>query len=155
MAVIKEICDRVAVMEHGVVVESGSILDIFAHPKADATKKFIQSTSAISKIYEMVENNHVFTQVSKGQWLIHLKYGAGNTKEAMLSHICANIGVEISIIYGNVEVIHDTPFGDMVVILDASDEKKQAALDYLEKSGVEVEVIRYDCVVKQLDAECR
>lgn len=117
MAVIKEICNRVAVMEDGEVVEEGNIIDIFAHPKAQVTKNFISTTSSLSKIYEMVENNSPITQISKGQWLVHLKYGAGNTKEALLSHMTREMQVDTSIIYGNVEVIHDTPLGDLVVIL--------------------------------------
>ena len=55
MAVIKEICDRVAVMENGHVVEEGNIVDIFTNPHAEVTRNFIASTSNLSQIYEMVE----------------------------------------------------------------------------------------------------
>ena len=56
MAVIKEICNRVAVMELGKVVETGNILDIFSHPKAQMTMDFINSTNPITKIYELIDN---------------------------------------------------------------------------------------------------
>lgn len=141
MAVIKEICDRVAVMEDGEVVEEGNIIDIFAHPKAQVTKNFINTTSSLSKIYEMVENNSPITQLSKGQWLVHLKYGAGNTKEALLSHMTREMQVDTSIIYGNVEVIHDTPLGDLVIILDGKESDIKNAVAYAKANGVEVEVI--------------
>lgn len=142
MAVIKEICDRVAVMEDGVVVEEGSVSDIFAHPHAQVTKNFINTTSSLAKIYEMVENDSPITRIQKGQWLVHLKYGAGNTKEALLSHMTREMQVETSIIFGNVEVIHDTPLGDLVVILGGKEENIKSAVAYAKAHGVEVEVIR-------------
>lgn len=142
MSVIKEICDRVAVMEAGVVVESGSILDIFAHPKAQVTKDFISSTSALSRVYEMIEQDVPITSLQKGQWMVHLKYGASNTKEAMLSHVSRELHVETSIIFGNVEIIHDTPFGDMVVILKGEEEQIKSAIAYFKQHDVEVEVIK-------------
>lgn len=142
MSVIKEICDRVAVMEAGAVVESGSILDIFAHPKAQVTKDFISSTSALSRVYEMIEQDVPITSLQKGQWMVHLKYGASNTKEAMLSHVSRELHVETSIIFGNVEIIHDTPFGDMVVILKGEEEQIKSAIAYFKQHDVEVEVIK-------------
>lgn len=141
MAVIKEICDRVAVMEDGVVVEEGNIVDIFAHPSAQVTKNFINTTSSISRIYEMAENNSAVTRLTKGQWLVHFKYGASNTKEALLSHITREMKVETGIIFGNVEVIHDTPLGDLVVILDGKEADIKNAIAYAQAHGVEVEVI--------------
>lgn len=142
MSVIKEICDRVAIMEKGVVVESGSVVDIFAHPKTEVTRNFINTTSSLTRIYEMVEADLPITRITKGQWMVHLKYGASSTKEALLSHISREFGVEVSIIYGNVEVIHDTPFGDMVVILSADEECIRQAVAYLKQHDVEVEVIK-------------
>lgn len=142
MAVIKEICDRVAVMENGEVVESGDIVDIFANPQAEVTRNFINTTSSISQIYEMVEADVPITRITKGQTMVHLKYTSSNTSEAMLSHVSRELGVDTSIIFGNVEVIHDTPIGDMIVILSGEAQQIQQALAYFEKNQVEVEVIK-------------
>lgn len=54
MAVVKEICHRVAVMEHGRVVESGEVFNIFANPREDITKSFIHTTSNLRKIEELI-----------------------------------------------------------------------------------------------------
>ena len=56
MDVVKFICDRAAVMEHGRVVEEGTILDIFANPKARVTKGFIDSASNVDDLYDMLED---------------------------------------------------------------------------------------------------
>ena len=50
MAVVKEICHRVAVMEHGRVVEQGDVFNVFADPKQEITKNFIHTTSNLQKI---------------------------------------------------------------------------------------------------------
>lgn len=142
MGVIKEICDRVAVMENGQVVECGKVLDVFANPQANITKNFINTTSSIARIYEMVQENQPITNLQSNQTLVHLKYGVSNTKEAMLSHVSREFNVDTSIIFGNVEVIHGMPIGDMVVILEASSENVQKAISYFEQNNVEVEVIK-------------
>lgn len=142
MAVIKEICDRVAVMENGVIVEMGSIVDIFTHPQSDVTRDFISTTSALTRIYEMVEMNSPITQIQPGQWLVHLQYGASNAKEALLSHITRELDVETSIIFGNVEVLHDTPLGDLIVIFSGEEANIRQAIAYAQEQGVKVEVIK-------------
>ena len=53
MAVVKEICDRVAVMEYGRVVEQGEVFTVFAEPKQDITKSFIHTTSNLQKVEEL------------------------------------------------------------------------------------------------------
>ncbi len=142
MAVIKEICDRVAVMEDGAIQEEGNVVDIFAHPKAQVTKNFIHTTSSLSKIYEMIEKDSPITRIKNGQMLVHLKYGTSNTKEALLSHVSRELHVETSIIYGNVEVIHDAPLGDLVVILSGSKADIEQAITYFQNNGVAVEVMK-------------
>ncbi|MCI8540870.1 MAG: methionine ABC transporter ATP-binding protein [Erysipelotrichaceae bacterium] len=142
MAVIKEICTRVAVMEDGVIQEEGRVVDIFANPKAQVTKDFIHTTSSLAKIYTMLENDSPITRIAKGQWLVHLKYGTSNTKEALLSHVTREMDVETSIIFGNVEVIQDAPLGDLVVILSGQQENIEQAIAYFKANGVAVEVMK-------------
>lgn len=142
MAVIKEICDRVAVMENGEIKEQGDIVSIFTTPQAEVTQNFINTTSSISQIYEMIEADLPITRLVEGQTMVHLKYTSSNTKEAMLSHVSRELKVDTSIIFGNVEVIHDTPIGDMIIILDGEKEQIQKAIAYFESNQVEVEVIK-------------
>lgn len=141
MAVIKEICDRVAVMENGEIVEQGDIVSIFTKPKVGVTQSFINTTSSISQIYEMIDANEPITRLDKGQTMVHLKYTANHTKEAMLSYVSREWNLDASIIFGNVEVIHGTPIGDMVIIFDGEAEQMQKAIQYLKSKDIEVEVI--------------
>lgn len=142
MAVVKEICNRVAVMEKGIVVEEGSIVSIFSKPQAQVTKDFIATTGNISRIYEMIKENSSLTQVKEGQHLVKLNYDAVNTSKALISEISRQFHVDTNIIFGNVEVIQDTPLGDLVVILSGEKEQIHHAIAYLEEHKVKVEEMR-------------
>ena len=142
MAVIKEVCDRVAVMENGKVVEEGSILDIFCKPQATVTKNFIASTSNVSRVYEMVEEETPLTTLHPGQSLVKLNYDAVNTSKALISEISRQFDVDTNIIFGNVEIIKNSPLGDLVVIFDGKPENIEKAIAYMEKHDVKVEVLK-------------
>ena len=100
MAVVKDICDRVAVMENGKVVEEGNIVEVFSHPSMPVTKNFINTTNNLGKINELLENEHPLVQIDSNQTLVKLSYQSGNTKEALISTISREYNVDCSIIFG-------------------------------------------------------
>ena len=133
MAVIKEICNRVAVMELGKVVETGNILDIFSHPKAQMTMDFINSTNPITKIYELIDN---------GAEIVQLHKGAQETKEALISQLSKKYDVVCNIVFGNVEVIQQAALGSLIVMLEGSEEAMRKAEAELKHYNIEVEVLK-------------
>ena len=74
MQVVKEICHRVAVMENGEIVEEGDIFDIFALPKKEITKDFINTTSSLSKIYDLIEEKSPIVELEENEKILKLKY---------------------------------------------------------------------------------
>ena len=142
MAVVKDICDRVAVMENGKVVEEGNIVDVFSHPKMPVTKNFINTTNNLGKIDELLENKHPLVQIDSNQRLVKLSYQSGNTKEALISTISRKYNVDCSIIFGNVEIVHDVPFGTLICVLTGKQEDMESALQLCEDNQVQVEVMK-------------
>lgn len=142
MAVIKEICHRVAVMENGCVVEEGSILDVFSNPQQKVTKDFIHSTSSITKIYELVEKNDPIVQLKKGQSLTVLNYTPGNTDKPLISEVSQKFNINANIVFGNIEILQTSPLGSLVVILDGEAENIRQAITYLRDNNVKVEVLK-------------
>lgn len=142
MGVVKEICDRVAIMEKGYMVEEGSLLDIFTQPKADVTRDFIATTTSISHIYELVQQNSAITKLKAGQYLVKLNYDSVSTSKALISEISRDYHVDTNIIFGNVEIIKNTPLGDLIVILSGNKADIEQALNYMKKHDVKVEVIQ-------------
>ncbi len=139
MAVIKEICDRVAVMEDGYVKELNTVVNIFSNPEASITKDFVNNTTNLESLNEIVEKKPEILQIQEDQQLIKLSFHGSNTKEAQISEISSKFDVSASIIFANVEIIQDEIIGTLVVILTG--DRKEEAIQYLEAQGTNVEVI--------------
>ena len=142
MAVVKDICDRVAVMEDGKVVEEGNIVDVFSHPKMPVTKNFINTTNNLGKIQDLLDADHPLVQIQKNQKLVKLSYQSTNTKEALISVLSRDYDVDCSIIFGNVEIVHDVPLGILVCVLTGSAENIEKALEICRQNKVSVEVMK-------------
>lgn len=142
MAVVKAICNRVAIMEAGQVVEEGDIVDIFTNPKHQVTKNFINTTTNMNRIYEMIENHEPLVEVNGDEKLVRLMYSSGNAKEPVMTQVIKNFGVGFNIIFGNVEMLDKHPIGNLVVKLDGAQKDIEKALDYIRNQGVKVEVLK-------------
>ena len=148
MNVVKELCNRVAVMNKGNLIEEGNIFEVFSHPKNQITQDFIDTTSNISKVYTLIEDKHSITELKAGECIVRLKYKKDSVGEALISHISRKFNVDVNIIFGNVELINDSLLGGLAVVLH---EKEKGgitnSIKFLEEQNVDVEVIkdaRYD-----------
>lgn len=142
MAVVKDICDRVAIMEQGVVVEEGATIDVFSHPQEEVTRSFIDTANNLDKIYELLEENNDITRLRKGEKLVMLTYTGESAGQALISYLAKEYQVEANIIYGNIDLLKNKPLGKLVVTLSGATENMKKALDYMNGSEVEVEVIK-------------
>ena len=142
MAVVKEVCDKVAVMEDGRVVEQGNIVDIFSNPQHQITKNFIATTNNLNKIDELIKDNHRITQLNENQQMVKLQYQSSNTDVALISVLSRDYNVDCSIIFGNVEIIQGQPIGTLITIFTGEDADIKKALEFTKQQGVKVEVIK-------------
>ncbi len=142
MSVIKEICDRVAVMEEGEIRETGRVIDLFAHPQQTITRSFIATTSNISRIDDLIREGASITRLQSGETMALLSYNTVNTNQALISRISRDYQVDANIIFGNIEVIQNQPLGRLVVIFSGEKEKVEQAMAELTKAQVKVEVIQ-------------
>jgi D-methionine transport system ATP-binding protein len=141
MQVVKEICDRVAVMENGAVVEEGDVFSIFADPKQRITRDFIDTTSNLSKIYSLIDEGSQAVRLKPGECILRLKYRAKNVSEALISTISRRFNVDANIIFGSIELIGDSPLGGLVAIVSGEDSDIEGAIEYLKNKNVGTEVI--------------
>lgn len=141
MQVIKDICDRVAVMKNGVVVETGKVFDIFANPKETVTKEFVENTANLSKIYELIDSDAEITRLKPGQVILRSSYLERDVSEALVSQISRKFELDVNIIFGNVELIGGSPIGGLVSIVQGEPEMIENAITYLRDKNVGVEVI--------------
>ena len=142
MNVVKELCNRVAVMNKGDLIEEGDIFEVFSNPKNRITQDFIDTTSNISKIYSLVEEGNNITKLNSGECIVRLKYKKESVAEALVSHISRKFNVDANIIFGNIELIDDSLLGGLVVIMHEKEKDGiTKAIDFLKEQNVDIEVI--------------
>lgn len=142
MTVIKEICHRVAVMENGRIVELNDVASVFSNPQANITKEFIHSTSSLSRIDDLLEENTSIVQLERGQQIWRLDFYGSETEEPIMSEVSKRFNIDPSIIFANVEVLSGTVLGNLIVVLSVPDEIEQDLLNYFESKQIKVEVIK-------------
>lgn len=142
MSVVKQICDRVAVMENGNVVEEGDVFSIFANPKHKITKDFIKTTSNLQKIEGLIASGSDVAKLNPGEIILRLSYKKANTSEALISEVSRKFNINLNIIYADVEIVKDAPIGGTVAIVSGERKDMDAAVKYLEDKQVGVEVIK-------------
>lgn len=142
MQVVKEICTRAAVMENGRVVEEGNIFKIFSEPKEKITKNFIDSTSLLTNIYDLIKEESSVVDIKENEKILKLKYLENSTSEPIISIVSREFNVDTSIIFGNIEIIQDLPLGGLIVIIRGEEAQVNKVIAYLKENKVEVEVIK-------------
>ena len=147
MAVVKEICNRVAVMDHGDVVEEGEVFHVFASPKEPLTRSFIKTTSNLQKIEELIAADSPVVATKKGELIVRLSYVEKNTSEPLISTVTQKFGIILNIVFADVEIVQNAPIGGTVAIV-SGESRIDEALQYLRDKNVGVEVIKDDRVLQ-------
>lgn len=142
--VVKDICDKVAVMEHGKVVETGDVFDIFANPKDEVTKRFIHSTTNLQKIEELISENSNVVQLKKGEKIIRLSYLQKNVSEPLISTVSSRFDVILNIIFADIEIVQGAPVGGTVAIFSGENQNIQNALGWLKEKNVGIEILKQE-----------
>ena len=142
MAVVKEICDHVAIMEHGQVVEQGEVFSLFADPKQLITQNFIRTTSNLQKIEELIAEGSPVVQLQPGEVIVRLSYIQKNVSEPLISTLSQRFQISLNIIFADIEIVQDAPIGGTVAILSGEREQITKAMEYLIEKNVGVEVLK-------------
>ena len=141
-AKVKEICHRVAVMEHGKVVESGEVFNIFANPREDITKNFIHTTSNLRKIEELIAEDSPVVKLNPGELIVRLSYIQRNVSEPLISTVSRKFDIVLNIIFSDIAIVQNAPIGGTVAIISGSRDQITQAIAYLSEKNVGVEVIK-------------
>lgn len=147
MQVVKEICNKVAVMEKGEIIERGGSVEIFSQPKKQLTKDFIRTATHVDQALETILGSSKFSSSDSSEWLVELSYVGDQTNEPLIAQLFSRYQVTTNILYGNVEILQDVPIGSLIVTLSGDYEKRQKALAFLADQGV------YTNIIKRSDTE--
>lgn len=142
MQVVKEICNKVAVMENGHVVENGDVVSIFTQPKELITKEFINTATHIDQALDKILSHPTLLNLQENDTLANISYVGTNTSEPLISHLSSRFHIATNILYGNVEILQGTPVGNLLVVLSGDPVQKQKAFAYLESKDVSIDTLK-------------
>lgn len=142
MQIVKDICHRVAVMQNGHLIEEGSVLDIFTSPKEALTQEFIKTATGIDEALVKIEKQDFIQTLPKNDLLVQLKYSGRSTDEPLLNQIYKEFEVTANILYGNIEILADTPVGEMIVVLSGEPDALMGAQKAIVKAGIDLTVLK-------------
>lgn len=134
MDVVRRVCDRVAVMDAGRVVEMGPVSEVFLHPKHPTTRDFVFESENVDSD-EMQKD----LQSADGR-IMRLTFKGEATYKPLLGRVARESGVDFSILAGRIDHIKDTPYGQLTLSLVGGD--LAVAMSALEAADVHVEVLR-------------
>ena len=135
MDVIETVCDYVAVMEQGKVIETGSTIDIFSRPQHPTTKNFIQTVLQqqlpVNILNNLENQNH--------NSIYCLQFLGKSAQETVVQAVIKKFDISLNILFANMTEINGTVIGQMFIQLLGDPAIIQQAIEFLQKNGVEVE----------------
>lgn len=134
MAVVKAICDRVAVMNAGEIVEQGGVYDLFANPKNEYTRQLVSRTFNLDLPPRLIEGGDGM--------VLKLHYRGERAEEPIISDTVRLFGVQVNILHGQIEYIGGQPLGSLIVSLGGEAESVCLAAAYIKSQTAGMEVLQ-------------
>ncbi|MCI1553240.1 MAG: ATP-binding cassette domain-containing protein [Levilactobacillus sp.] len=138
MEAVKEICNKVAVMDDGEIIERGDLVTIFSRPEKPLTQDFINTATQVDQAREKIFKQARTLGLDDHHRLVQLQYVGASTDAPLITELYKRYGVVSNILYGNVEILQDTPLGNLIVVMTGDPDKLTAAWQYCQDAGITV-----------------
>lgn len=145
MQVVKELCNRVAVMESGKVVEEGDVYTVFSDPQQPVTKRFLADGTELSPSQlRALLSDMPPAAAGTCRRILRLRYRKDCAMEALVSGVSREFHVDVNILNGNIEVINGDPLGRLIVSCSGSHDAVDKTIARIKEKRVELEVVDLD-----------
>ena len=134
MEVVKEVCNRVAIMSDGRIVEEGGVHHIFADPKNEITKELI------SYVHQQTDTEIDYLH-HRGKKIVKVKFLGTSTQEPIISKVIKEYGIDISVLGGTIDKLATLNIGHLYLELDGDLSAQDKAIELMGTMDVIVEVI--------------
>lgn len=134
MEVIKEVCDRVAIIKDGTIIEINTVEELFKNPKTQTAMEFI------SKLKSDITEEIIKPNEFKGT-IVRLGYSKGNARDPVVSNMIKKFNIQANILAGDINKILSKNIGHLVLELQGDENEILKAIEYLKYENVDVEVI--------------
>ncbi|MDQ0882299.1 methionine ABC transporter ATP-binding protein [Peribacillus sp. V2I11] len=137
MSVIREICNKVAVMEGGCVVEQGSVFEVFAKPQTDIAKNFVRTV-----IHDEIPQSFLKGIGSHIPIIWKINFIGTTSGTPLLSTISKKYDVHLSVLSANISEIQETPFGNLIIEVTGNKNEVDKAYQYIKDEGILVQEVQ-------------
>lgn len=141
MHVIRKICNKVAVMEKGTIVEKGDTLEIFRNPQQDITKRFVKKETAEDDTEGILQ---AFQEENPNGLIVNLHFTKDSAEEPLISQAIRKFPIDISVIQGAIQKTSTGRFGNLTVLLNGLAKDQEKTLLFFQEQGVDVEVLSHE-----------
>ena len=140
MNVIQQICNKVTVLEHGKIVEQGSVIDVFGSPKNETTKGFVR-TVINDQLPEPVKA--YLKSYERPQKVFRLRFDGENADNPVMSDAVQVTGASISIICGIVTVLEGKVIGFQTAQITGTEQQIASCVRYLDERGIKRQEVQF------------
>lgn len=139
MGVIREICDKVAVLEAGKVIEQGTVFEVFTNPQQPTTQRFVRSVmndelpeSLLKQIQDPTRKHTIY----------RIQFAGASVGQPLMSRISRDFNLDLNVLFGNITELQGEPYGNLIVEFTGPAAEIQQALTSIRSSNVKVEEVR-------------
>lgn len=134
MDAVKRVANKISVMEHGQIIERGPLQKVFLQPQRELTRQFVGGSLAAIDTLKAFD----LDQLTADEDLFQLVYNGNNVTKSIIIELYKKLGVEASMLYGNIEVFGGEPVGTLFVVVKGDEQQRQAAVQFLQDNKVTV-----------------
>ncbi|ASN04901.1 methionine ABC transporter ATP-binding protein [Virgibacillus necropolis] len=141
MGVIREICDKVAVLENGKVIESGSTFDVFAQPKTKTAHNFVSTVmhdEIPESVYRLIRSQEATNQIYR---IVFVGETAGYP---LLSQIAKKFDVEVNVLFGSITELQGTSLGNLIVKFEGAAKEISRVIMHINQQKVTIKEVLED-----------
>jgi D-methionine transport system ATP-binding protein len=139
MEVIKNICDRVAVIDDGNIAEVGPVVQVFSQPKTLIAHEFVKQVTNFEVPESLLQQfSEKYTDNYK---LLQLSFLGESTGTPVISDLIKKFNLSITILHGQIDRIQSIPYGTLVITIEGERENLTQAIQYLTDNDIRIEVL--------------
>ncbi|WP_018665311.1 methionine ABC transporter ATP-binding protein [Heyndrickxia acidiproducens] len=143
MNVIRDICDKVAVIEGGKIVEQGPVIDIFTEPKTQIARSFVKTVlndaipRSVQRLIDESSRNHP-------HGIYRILFKGASTNMPLLSNTAKHFDVDLNVLHGMVTELQGIPFGNLLVEFKGSQSEMEKAIQYIRENNAIIKEVGED-----------
>ena len=139
MSVVEKICDRVAIIDDGNLVEVGDVQEVFTNPKSEASKRLVlPRDEEFESIASQTSSVKQFEPSSAESRVIRIAFDGQAAGRPFISELVEDTGEKVNILSANTRSVGGTAYGQMVLELPEGKKHQEIVLEYFKKNGLSV-----------------